>query len=151
MYIINLLILCFINILCCVRMNKGGSKCFLCQISVHRETLLNKKNPHIYQLTHHCQKVTLKYVLVSFCIAVTTMLNKKNLEKGKFIWGMMISEVSIHRWPTPLLWAQYEAKCHGERAQRTNAAQLVEESGIKERRVREKAAGKMLPAMAQSQ
>lgn len=46
-------------------------------------------------------------VLVRFFIAVTNRHDKNNFRE--------VSEVSFHRWPTSLIWAQDEAAHHGER------------------------------------
>lgn len=43
-----------------------------------------------------------------------------------------ISEISVHRLPTLLLWAQGGAAHHGEKAQRRKTAQLKPESGNRE-------------------
>lgn len=48
--------------------------------------------------------------------AVTNRLDKNNVRGGKIYLGVMISELLVQRWSTPLLWARGEAENQGGRA-----------------------------------
>lgn len=70
---------------------------------------------------------------------MTKIPRKNNLEEIKVI-GSSISEVSLLRGPTPVLWAKGKATHHARRAQLMKAAQQMVGSGNRES---EEAAGKM--------
>ena len=49
----------------------------------------------------------------------------KNIVKEKFIWGLTVSEVSVHKQSTPFLGARGEAEHHGRRVWGREAAHMV--------------------------
>lgn len=61
--------------------------------------------------------------LVRFFASETKRPDQTNFRAGNVYLGLSRSEISVHRWPAPLLWFQGEVGHHGRRAWRRKAAQ----------------------------